>query len=716
MREPAARCGCLRVGDFEVDLREGEVRLRGTKVCLQERPFHILAILLEHPGQLVTREYLREKLWPSDTYVDFEHSINTAMMKLREALGDDVENPRFIETLPRHGYRFIAPVEITGARGASHPASPSHERCEAAASTKHRSIRQKWAAVAVGALLLVVMGAALGYRYFRGTPAPPMHVVPLTSFPGQEVDARFSPDGARIAFAWNGENEDNWDIYVKLIGEEKLLRLTSDPGEDRSPAWSPDGRYIAFCRHTGQEDATYVVSALGGPERKLHSANVGSHGHATVDWSPDGRYLAYSDRVSPQGGVGIFMLSIESPDETRALTFLGDPDAYDTLIRLSPDGERVAFTRHSGAQDIYIVPLKGGEPHRVTFDNAWICGLDWTPDGAYIVFSSNRVGGNRFWKVRASGGEPESLPVGQEGAFSPSLSRDGRRLAYTYSARDVNIWQYDGSRLPPQSPTPRKIIASTYMDLSPQFSPDGKGIVFASERSGSMEIWVCDSNGSNPRQLTFFGGPIVNTPRWSPDGRQIAFDSNQGGDSDIYVVKTDGGRARRLTTGNYAEVAPSWSRDGRWIYFASDQSGSWQVWKMPVDGSGALQVTKQGGFAAFESTDGTTLYYAKGPTSAGLWKVHAGGGEETEVLPELAASYWGYWGLTPEGIYFYNAATKNIELFNFATRQTKPIAKPEKGPVPSNSGLAVSPDGRSILFAQVDREAADIMLVENFRW
>ena len=126
----------------------------------------------------------------------------------------------------------------------------------------------------------------------------------------------------------------------------------------------------------------------------------------------------------------------------------------------------------------------------------------------------------------------------------------------------------------------------------------------------------------------------MGTPRWSPDGQQIAFDSNPRGNSDIYVVKADGGRPCRLTTGNYAEVAPSWSRDGRWIYFASDQTGAWQVWKMPAEGGGAVQVTKQGGFAALESYDGKTLYYAKGPPCLAFGRSQWKAGKK-KVLPQL---------------------------------------------------------------------------------
>jgi Tol biopolymer transport system component/tRNA A-37 threonylcarbamoyl transferase component Bud32 len=581
---------------------------------------------------------------------------------------------------------------------------------------------RRWAAIALAAAALVlVIGGAIGYRYFRKPPGPPMRVVPLTSFLGQQDEARFSPDGNQIAFAWDGEKEDNWDIYVKLIGTEKPLRLTTDPGEDRSPAWSPDGRYIAFYRHTEREGGIYVVPALGGPERKLHSPSLGASWHwvaGFLDWSPDGKYLAYVDRPPGQQGLSIFLLAVENPDDRRALTSLPGAFDIDSGPRFSPDGRTLAFRRSvpSSASDIYTVPVAGGEPKRLTFDKAWVGGLDWTPDGAYIIFSSERLGGARLWKAPASGGEPEALAVGQADSFEPSLSRDGRRLAYTLESWNSNIWQYEVSSVKGRSTPPTKLIASTAGDLEQQFSPDGKRIVFTSVRSGSPEIWVCGSDGSNPRQLTSVGGRGAGTPRWSPDGQQIAFDASPEGHDDIYAVSAEGGRSRRLTIEPSNNVTPSWSRDGKWIYFASDRTGASQTWKMPAEGGQAVQVTKQGGFAAFESLDGKTLYYAKDRDVPGLWKVPVAGGEETLVLEQLAVGLWGYWGLTAEGIYFYDASTKAIEFSSLATHKVTQIAKPGKDPVRFNSGLAVSPDGRWILYAQVDQSNSNIMLVENFRW
>src|SRR5262249_24878949 len=154
-----------------------------------------------------------------------------------------------------------------------------------------------------------------------------------------------------------------------------------------------------------------------------------------------------------------------------------------------------------------------------------------------------------------------------------------------------------------------------------QYSPDGERIVFASSRSGTSEIWVCDREGQNSIQLTSMNGPATGTPHWSPDSRHIAIDSRPGGNPDIYVIGLEVGTPRRLTSDPSQEVVPSWSRDGRWIYFASNRTGTYQIWKAPAEGGPAVQVTKGGGFHGHESMDGRYLYYAKSANQPGLWRV-----------------------------------------------------------------------------------------------
>ncbi len=264
---------------------------------------------------------------------------------------------------------------------------------------------------------------------------------------------------------------------------------------------------------------------------------------------------------------------------------------------------------------------------------------------------------------------------------------------------------------------PINFISSTRMQSGPQFSPDGSKIAFESTRSGAYEVWVCRSDGSSLMQLTHFSPSEAGTPRWSPDGQQIVFDSRPAGNVDIYVIDSQGGPPRKLTKEPSNENVPSWSRDGRWIYFASDRTGSWKSGKCLRQADPAVQVTHHGGFAAFESPDGKFLYYAKGLTVPGLWRIPTNGGEEVEIIGSLEAGYWGYWAVVDNGIYLprYDEGTGIGVL-----RHSLPIAITrvfdlENRPVREVPGLAVSPDKRTILYTQLDASSSDIILVENFR-
>ena len=581
--------------------------------------------------------------------------------------------------------------------------------------------------VTLFALLVAVVtlaGIALAVYKFVGrnrrprAVLPAAKVVPFTTFPGRELQPTFSPDGNQIAFAWNGERRDNFDIYVKLVNTATPpLRLTSNSADDFFPAWSPDGREIAFVRQVGSEISIFVVPALGGPERKLYSGSSAflalyEYGNA-LSWSPDGKYLAFSGQRSPGEPNSIFLLTLESL-ETRQITsppagFLGD-----STPAFSPDGKLLAFVRGASSRDveIYVVPTAGGEVKRLTFDNRSGRSLAWTADGHDIVFSLWFYGNLRLWRVSASGGTPEQLAVGGEGGSTLAISRQGDRLAYSQESRDTDIWRIG---IAGSAGNPTRLISSTRPDYGPQYSPDGKQIAFTSGRSGSNEIWVCDADGLNPVQLTSFAGPDVGSPRWSPDGRQIAFDSVATGNRDIFVISAEGGKPRRLTEDSSDEVRPSWSRDARWIYFGSNRTSDWQIWKAPAGGGTATQVTRQGGREAFESFDGKFVYYTKGFGIQGIWKIPVGGGEEVRVLDEAVQ---GFWALVDNGIYFANLKATpypTIDFFNFSTGRSTRVAVIEKQLQLVSPSLAASPDGRWLLHAKVDSFESDIMLIENFR-
>ncbi len=584
--------------------------------------------------------------------------------------------------------------------------------------------RRKPGFLATSAVFALLAGAGFAaYRWVdRERPSqeasdPIPKIVRFTSFPGAEMEPSFSPDGRQIAFTWNGSGGDNYDLYVKRIDTSAPLRLTDFPGDDRSPSWSPDGRQIAFIRSMKSEDVIALLPALGGPEHILHSIAPPAFrlpGHS-LSWSPDAKSLAFSDRASPQTPFRIELLSIKSL-ERRSLTSPPAGCHGDRFPAISPDGETLAFIRRgsSDTDDVHLAPVSGGPATRLTSDNGPIRGLAWTPDGRGIVYASNRAGARHLWKIRASGGRPERVPAGGENPTTLAISPHRWLLAYTSTHLDTNIWSFEvQDRTGLSGSPPVRLISSTRADDSPQYSPDGNRIVFASSRTGPVEIWTCHRDGSDVVQVTSLYAPHVGTPRWSPDGRQIAFDSTAAGQRDIYVVSADGGTPRRLTTESSAEVRPSWSADGRFIYFGSDRSGRWQVWKTAADGGPATQVTKQGGREAFESADRRFVFYAHDDVP-GLWRVPAEGGDEAKVLDEVTQGAWALW---ERGVYFVRAQPRHrqsLELYSFATGKTTAVASIEKDVFWSAPSLAASADGRRILYVQVDQTDSDIILVDNF--
>lgn len=255
----------------------------------------------------------------------------------------------------------------------------------------------------------------------------------------------------------------------------------------------------------------------------------------------------------------------------------------------------------------------------------------------------------------------------------------------------------------PREPKPRTVLTSgKERNEGAQPSPDGKKIAFMSDRSGSLEIWTMNRDGSSPEKLTDLGN--CGSPRWSPDGRWIAFDAVVDGPPAIFVVAADGGPAQKVVANEWESMVPSWSNDGKWIYFASHRSGDDQVWRVPFGGGPAVQVTQQGGFATAESFDGETLYYAKTRfENPEIWKVPVGGGAERRVSPLLHPKTWANWALTENGILFLNAENDpsvTLEFFDFATSGVRPVSELEK----PSFWLSATKDAKSAWYSWKNEE------------
>jgi len=567
----------------------------------------------------------------------------------------------------------------------------------------------------IAATALVVIGAGIWtfFHFFpRGAALPPQRFVPVTTS-GGAFGPSLSPDGNWIAFNWRGEKRDNWDIYVKELDGPGFNRLTTDPADDRAPAWSPDGRQIAFLRASGGRWIWYLISPLGGGERKLTEVGAGGR----LSWSPDGKNIAFRDKKSPKDPPSIWLLSLETL-EKRQLTAPDISYYSDDGEAFSPNGRYLAFVRRFEVtrSSLYVIDLPCGEPRLVTDFNTPE-GPCWTADSREIVFVSDpNTGETALWRIFADGGEPRRVPARGERVSQPTISRN--RLAYASGSGNPDIRRMELAGQDAMKAPSKPLFSWSSFECDQRISPDGSRIAFASDSSGNREIWVCNADGTKPMPLTHMKAGSTGSPDWSPDGKNIAFDSTKSGNNDVYVVSAEGGPVRRITTDPSEDAVPRWSRDGRWIYFGSNRSGSWMIWKVPSDGGKAIQITRDGGLASRESADGQFVYYYGyyNRQKNGIWRVPVSGGSETLVLDKQLFPL--RWDLTDRGIYFIDGNARpmaTICFYDFATRRVRNLAPVHSDPgFAAADGLSVSSDGKWLLYSG-GIYSSDIMMIDNFR-
>jgi len=570
----------------------------------------------------------------------------------------------------------------------------------------------------ITAVALVVAAAGLAGLFYSSRREVAFEAVPLTSYPGSESSPSFSPDGSQVAFIWAKNPPSSAEVapgnvYVKLIGGGPPLRLTAGAAADWAPAWSPDGKWIAFSRLQGRS-GVYLIPALGGPERLL-AEGVGA---AALAWSPDGRWLAAAlrpDTIGREPEAGMRLISVDSGEVV-------DPAKQNPELAgarrpsFSPDGKRMAYLAGSGdwSGQIYVVNLGSGmridgRPVQVTFERTGALYPTWTADGREIVFMAGSSQSSGALSRVVPDGRGRARRIAGLGYTSGpiAIAPRGARMAFSRGGVDSDIWRFD---LKNEDPAGRW-ASSTLFENSAAYSPDGRRIAISSARTGSREIWVMDSDGSNAQQYTHFGGPITGAPRWSPDGRWIAFDSRPGGDPEIFVIGSEGVGIRRLTNRPGEDARPCWSPDGKWIYYSSDQTGRLEIWRMPAFGGEPEQVTKEGGITVLAAPDGEWLYYVRPGRATGLRKIRFDGSGDSLAV-EGKIGFLGY-AVTQTGVWFLNnGEAVTLEVVRFANGMRSQVLQV---PFRPGNGLSLTPDERYVLLTRPDDKGTDLMLVEGFR-
>ncbi|HVO56255.1 MAG TPA: winged helix-turn-helix domain-containing protein [Dongiaceae bacterium] len=718
-------------GPFEADLATHELWRGGVKLKLGGQPFEILAVLVRRSGQMVTREELQREIWGQDTFVDFDHGLNAAMNKLRETLSDSAESPRYIETLPRRGYRFIAAVQPVAAAppapapSVAAPSAAAPPPPAAAAETRHpRGASgagwQMGKPVAIAGFALAVLLIFLAVhrpvdrekeeaeaRAKAGKSLSPM----VTLVPDPASDPAISPDGQWVAFRRNSYTPGAAGIFVVGRDGETRAQITNNPG-DSNPAWSPDGKYLAFSRISTFEYGIYVVPAAGGTPKSICRDPRKKRGE--LAWTPDGKFIAYSGD-STSGGAQIFLISVEN----SSIEPLTQPPGQDRDWgpAFSPDGKRLAFVRGNGAgfpEEIFVAAANGGEAQQLTTQRGAIIGPPaWSEDGRTIFFASTRDGDPALWKIASAGGPAERVRGTGDSTWHPSIAAKTGTLVVQKITRASGISRLDLPSDAKQHSQTTIITATNGRNEGPQPSPDGKRLAFMSDRAGSLEIWVSDADGSHATQLTNLDS--CGTPRWSPDGKWIVFDATAAGRVNVYVVSASGGKPRALLSDDFANAVPSWSRDGNWIYFSSNRSGQDEVWKVRAEGGTPAKVTTNGGFAAWELPDGSLVYAKTRFDNTELWRVSPNGNDESRYAAGLKTKTWASWGVSNSGIYFIPAEGQSrgttLDFYDFETQLTRQVSLLDRSPF----WLSATPAGNTLYFNRAEDDESSVLLVNSYQ-
>jgi Tol biopolymer transport system component len=669
-------------------------------------------------GQSLKESVLAHELYGKGTDFDggADPVVRVDARRLRDKLREYYEgrSDPVVISLPKGSY---VPIFEANSISPTH-AAPSivPESQQAPAFPKFSRAR---IAVSTLAVIAAVIASALAWRALTPASAP-TQLLPLASYPGLEGPPALSPDGNLVAFEWSGGAETAaTDIYVKAADSEALRRLTATPDSETNPAWSPDGHSIAFVRN-GR--GVFTMSQLGGAERQVSAS--GTH----VAWAGDSKSVLIRDREGDSGPFGIHRVFLDTLARRRLTQ--APIGAGDWRFEVSPDGSTLAFIRYEkvGIADLFVVPMGGGEPRRLSNWNATIYGLSWTPDGRDIVYAVDEPTASRLWRNHAmSDMLSRGLPIADipMAARYPSISRPiaGRpaRLAFQTIANDVDLQLIDLEAHPVNDTLGSQPFSnSTRIEGSARFSPDGSRIAFASLRSGTPEVWVAKRDGSGLQQVTSLGAAGVLIGEWSPDGTSIAFEAAVSGNTDVYLVGADGGHLRRLTAEPSIDGIPAWSRDGQWIYFASTRGGVIpDIWRVPLNGGETIRVTRNGGFQPQESPDSRYLYYLDrppggAPINARLMRAPLAGGNEEVVLEHIRPFLW---SVTDTGIVFVTREPDfdALDAYRFSDRRIARVGRLGFRIPGIYTHMTASRDGRWALATKMVRFESDLMRLDNFR-
>lgn len=708
-------------------------RVRGPQgeVGLEPRVMLVLLRLARDPGRVVTRNELLEGVW-GETIVG-EESLTRAISDLRRVLGDDARRPAYIETVRNHGYRLVAPVTPAETEPAdvptpgppeppAPPVPPEPEPRRAGMSPPFYGPPPRprrflpWGTIVA---LLVVIVLLVGQRYLpRDEPAPatlpavaeraPLPASPLTAYAGYERHPAFDADGLRVAFVWTGPDDGPPSVWIKQRDSETPLRLSDAPGWAAWPVWRPDGQAVAWVQANRDSSEIRVVPALGGADRTLLAVRGSIAG---LDWSPDGGRLAFSVRDTTTGGHRLRLLELDDLTVT-ALATPRPAGVSDVQPRFSPGGGRLAWIGLEGAggSGLWVGDATGGEADLLLAGPANLEGVAWTVAGDRLVFAAAPAGLYHLWSLPVTGGEPRRLTAAADFAWNPSIARNAGDLVYEQVRVDHDLWRVRVIERSPWRLETAPFLVSTRWEYEADYGPGSRRIAFVSARSGAPELWVCDREGADLRQLTTFGGDAITHPRWSPDGRRVACNLLDGGDPRVVLISLRGGPAVELAAPPGGELLAGWLPDGEGLLVTRREGGTRSLLRRGLEPDADAWLLRRGVVAAAVGAAGRLHYVEE--ARAGVWRVPLDdpGAAGELVIPGLAPFDARNWRLAGEETYWImRSPGSSFLMLHDPARGSSSILSDLPGF--AGHGLAVAPDGHAVIYPRGGAAAGDLMLI-----
>ncbi len=567
-------------GLFELDLKAARLSRNGIRIRLAQQPLQLLSVLIESAGDVVTREQLRQRLWPSDVFIDFDHALNKSIQKLRDALSDLAESPRYIETIPRVGYRFISPVRSAARPSEPHsvlaipqPPPPNPHPPALAAVAVSPAIRWRFFAAA-GLTICAAIGVTV-YLSLRTDPAT-LKYTQLTDFTDSATTPALSADGHFLAFI-RGDSPfmSAGQIYVKMLPDGDARQLTNDPRLKYNLAFSPDGSQIAYTVLENGTFATYTISVLGGDPHLLLSNAAG------LTWLDPNHFLFSRFRSGLHLGI---VTEAATGDDLRELYFPPHQRAMAHYSLASPDHKSALVVEMNGQGEwtlCRLISIDGtAAPKPVGPDGACTAAA-WSPDGSWMYFIATVEGQSHLWRQRYPIGRPEQLTLGPTEESGLAVEPDGRSVITSIGVPESSIWMHDA--------TGERSLSSegeVVWDASPpSFAPDDQTIYYLlrhRKAAAEPELWrfMVDTGKS---EAVFPGTSMVDY-NISPDGKQIVYTRiGRDGRSRIWLAPIDRSSAAR-EIGLAGETTPYFGPHGTILFLASEGNVNY-LEQMNEDGS-----------------------------------------------------------------------------------------------------------------------------------